>query len=88
MIVRVTADNVDDFLKECEKNCKFKVTEPWVDHIKYRLSKQPGFIMVAKDPITTAWRLRFSKTDDFIRARNKYPEDFAAKKIVDWEDVK
>ena len=100
LIVRITADNVDEFLKECEKNCKIKMPEAYIEHNKNRMGHDHGFIEVFKSPWINKEHLpvgipsilygpiHFMTPDELVRNQKDVPKLYNAKKIVEWEDVR
>ena len=87
-IVRVTSDNLDSFLNECEKNYDVVGSKGFKYFIKNKIANNHGFIIISKYLYDNKPTLHFMTPEDLVRNQIEFPITYDAKKIVDWEDVR
>ena len=80
-IVRITPENLDDFMTKCSNNlgCIIKPAYKYDTHV---------FIMISDYHYDNKPTLHIMSPEDLVRNQYENPKKYSDKKIVDWEDVK
>ena len=83
-IVRVTPENIDDFISKCSNKLGGIMKPVLIKHKEFTHI----FIMISDYHYDNKPTLHIMSPEDLVRNQHENPKKYSDKKIVDWEDVR